>query len=278
MARNGSGTMAIVNSFTPSTTISSSAVNANFSDIGDEITNSVAVDGQSTMTGVLKLANGSASAPSMTFGSDTNTGVYRKGADSLGFGTAGSERAYIDSSGKLFALGAFDVAGAVNLQGALAVGSTLELGHASDTTLARDSAGVVSIEGNVILTDNDLGSSVQAFDADILKADTADTLTAGFDGAENDLGTITTGTVTPDQANGNFQHYVNNGAHTLAPPSTSNGVAIIVQVTNAASAGAVTTSGFTKVTGSFTTTNGDDFMLTITKCNGFSHLNIVKLQ
>lgn len=99
MPRNGSGTMAVVNSFTPSTTISSSAVNTNFSDIADEITNSVAVDGQSTLTGALKAANGSASAPSLTFGSDTNTGIYRKGADSLGFGVGGTEHGYIDSSG-----------------------------------------------------------------------------------------------------------------------------------------------------------------------------------
>jgi len=43
---------------------------------------------------------------------------------------------------------------------ALGVGS-IELGHASDTTIARSSAGVVTIEGNTILTSGSTASSVQ---------------------------------------------------------------------------------------------------------------------
>ena len=39
--------------------------------------------------------------PYITFASDTNTGLYRPGADILGFSTAGSERMRIDSSGNL---------------------------------------------------------------------------------------------------------------------------------------------------------------------------------
>ena len=42
--------------------------------------------------------------------------------------------------------------GAATVNGVLTAGSTLELGHASDTTLARSAAGVVTIEGNTILT------------------------------------------------------------------------------------------------------------------------------
>ena len=45
--------------------------------------------------------NGSAAAPSFTFSDDTNTGMYRKGADALGFSTGGTERVSIDSSGVL---------------------------------------------------------------------------------------------------------------------------------------------------------------------------------
>lgn len=40
--------------------------------------------------------------------------------------------------------------------GVVSVGSTLELGHASDTTLARASAGVVTIEGNTVYTSGNL--------------------------------------------------------------------------------------------------------------------------
>jgi hypothetical protein len=121
----------------------------------------------------------------------------------------------------------------------------------------------------------DLGA--EAADADILKADTADTLTAGFNATENDAGTKTTGTFTPDPADGNFQKAVNGGAHTLAPPATT--CSIVIQYTNNASAGAITTSGFTLVDGdTISTTNADDFFFFIVRNNGFSSLTVKALQ
>lgn len=45
--------------------------------------------------------DGSASDPVLTWNSDQNTGIFRPGADTLGFSTAGSERVTIDSSGKV---------------------------------------------------------------------------------------------------------------------------------------------------------------------------------
>jgi hypothetical protein len=54
---------------------------------------------------------------------------------------------------------------------------------------------------------------------------------------------------------------------------------MVVQITNNGSAGAITTSGFTLVTGDpFTTTDGDDFMCYVTVCNSLSVLNVVALQ
>lgn len=122
-----------------------------------------------------------------------------------------------------------------------------------------------------------IGTDVQAFDADILKADTADVLTAGFAATVHNAGTKSLGTYTPDEADGNLQRAVNGGAHTLAPPT--NDCTIIVQYTNNGSAGAITTSGFTLVDGdSFTTTNADDFFCFIVKNNGFSSLTVKALQ
>ena len=46
--------------------------------------------------------------------------------------------------------------GAVTSTGTLTTGGTIELGHASDTTLARSAAGVVTIEGNQIVTEGDV--------------------------------------------------------------------------------------------------------------------------
>lgn len=121
------------------------------------------------------------------------------------------------------------------------------------------------------------GVDVQAYDADTLKGDTTHTLTAGYSATPYDAGTQSTGTFTPDEANGCMQHYINGGAHTLAPPT--NNTTIVIQVTNNGSAGTITTSGFTKVTGvTPTTTNGDDFIAYVTKINGFSHLSWQALQ
>jgi hypothetical protein len=53
------------------------------------------------VAGAVGPQNGTAAAPSHTFYSDTNTGMFRAAADTLGFSTAGSEAMRIDSSGNL---------------------------------------------------------------------------------------------------------------------------------------------------------------------------------
>jgi hypothetical protein len=103
------------------------------------------------------------------------------------------------------------------------------------------------------------------------------TLKAGFDATEYDAGTQSSGTFTPDPANGNFQKAVNGGAHTLAPPGKT--CTMVIQYTNNGSAGAIATSGFTVVDGdAFTTTDGHDFLFYITEVNGFSRLTVSVLQ
>lgn len=91
--------MSVPNAFTAGTQIQSAAVNANFSDVASEITNSVAKDGQSTMTGQLKAASGTAAAPGIAFGSDLDTGLFRKTGDTIGFAAGGSEVASLGPNG-----------------------------------------------------------------------------------------------------------------------------------------------------------------------------------
>lgn len=113
-------------------------------------------------------------------------------------------------------------------------------------------------------------------DVRVSKAETA-TLTAGYAATPVDDGTKSSGTYTPAETTGSMRYIVNGGAFTLAPPT--NNTTLIVQITNNASAGAITTSGFTKVTGTAPgTTDGDDFLAYITKINGFSHLHWQALQ
>jgi len=119
MARNGSGTYSVPNTFTPNTVMSATAVNANFTDAGNELTNSMARDGQSTMTGQFKIIDGSVDAPGIAFGSDTNTGFRRASADEMRWVGGGADRMYIDSAGKAYLLGDLDVAGDLNVQGAI---------------------------------------------------------------------------------------------------------------------------------------------------------------
>lgn len=122
-----------------------------------------------------------------------------------------------------------------------------------------------------------IGVDVLAYSAAVLFSNVTATLTKGYNATEHDAGTKSSGTFTPDPADGNFQKCVNGGAFTLAPPGST--CSIVIQMTNNASAGAVTTSGFTEVSGeSLTTTNGDDFKLFITRVNGFSTLHVRALQ
>jgi microcystin-dependent protein len=91
MPRNGSGTYSIPNTFSSGSTIASSAVNANNSDIGAEVTNSLARDGQSSMTGQFKAASGSEGSPGIGWSSDTDTGFRRSTGDTMKAVTGGDD-------------------------------------------------------------------------------------------------------------------------------------------------------------------------------------------
>lgn len=99
MPRNGSGTMSVSNSFSSGAVISSSAVNANFTDIASEITGSLPRDGQAAMTGQLKASSGTAAAPGMAWSSDTDTGFRRSAANTTMAVAGGTDVAAIASTG-----------------------------------------------------------------------------------------------------------------------------------------------------------------------------------
>jgi hypothetical protein len=99
MARNGSGTYAKVNTFVAGNSVTAAGHNQNWDDLATEMTNSVAADGQTSMTGPLKAANGSAAAPAVTFASDTDTGPYRIGANNYGISIGGTKIFDLASTG-----------------------------------------------------------------------------------------------------------------------------------------------------------------------------------
>lgn len=118
MSRNGTGTYTVPNSFSPGGTITASSHNQNYGDIGTEITNSVAADGQTTMTGPLKAANGTFSAPSISFASDPDSGWYRKAANTLALTLEGADRIVFGTATAVFSCAAV-FAGAVQVVGVL---------------------------------------------------------------------------------------------------------------------------------------------------------------
>ena len=67
------------------------------------------------VSGQLGLGNGSAGTPSFAFGSDTNTGLYRTGADSIGITAGGTHRVTANTGGIYpLATTTYDVGGASN--------------------------------------------------------------------------------------------------------------------------------------------------------------------
>jgi hypothetical protein len=110
MARNGAGTFAVLNPIVVGALRSSSAVNANFTDMGDEITNSLPINGEAGMLGQFKATDGSTVAPGIGFDIDTNTGFRRSNIDEMKWVGGGNDRATMDANGKLTLAGGLSVA------------------------------------------------------------------------------------------------------------------------------------------------------------------------
>lgn len=98
MPRNGSGVSSVVNTFVIDTVADPDEVNANFTDIADQLTDSLPRDGQAGMNAPLPLQNGTSALPALTFSSDTDTGIYRDGANGVGIAAGGSRVASFQST------------------------------------------------------------------------------------------------------------------------------------------------------------------------------------
>lgn len=125
----------------------------------------------------------------------------------------------------------------------------------------------------------DFATAAQGAKADTaLQPDEDADLAAGFTATSKSLGNLGSA-VTISPAGGNIQHGINNAAVTITAPSVAGVYTIIVELVNSATAGAVTLAGFTKVDGdSFTTTDGDKFVLRIEKLNSVTTAYVSALQ
>lgn len=106
-ARNSSGVYSLPSSVNPvvtGTTITANWANTTLQDLGTEVTNSLDRAGRSAMTAPLPLANGTVSAPALTFASSTGDGLYRIGAHDIGFTLNGVKAGEWASSGTTFSV------------------------------------------------------------------------------------------------------------------------------------------------------------------------------
>src|SRR6266403_1976595 len=100
MPRNGLGTYFLPQApFVSGTVISSAAVNSDLSDIATALTGSLPRDGQAGMTGSLKIADGSAASPSMSYSTDSTTGFYKGGTSTISVAIAASAVGSFTSTG-----------------------------------------------------------------------------------------------------------------------------------------------------------------------------------
>lgn len=83
----------------PGTTIESAPVNDDFADIAAALTDSLAADGQTSMTGSVKGYPGSASAPSYTWASSPTDGFFLSGSHQIGLAINGTFVGFFNANG-----------------------------------------------------------------------------------------------------------------------------------------------------------------------------------
>jgi hypothetical protein len=105
-------------------------------------------------------------------------------------------------------------------------------------------------------------------------------LTVGYTSTANNIGTQSSGTLTPNPALGNLQYVIDNGAFILAAPTATGDYSIVLEVVNGATAGAITYTGWTRNPhgDALDTVNGHIFRFFITKINGHTSATIEALQ
>lgn len=99
MPRNATGTYSLpVTAFVSASIMISGDMNTDLTDIATALTQSVATNGVSPVTGPIKLANGSLTAPSLAFHVDNGVGFYRVGANIMGIVVASATVGTINAS------------------------------------------------------------------------------------------------------------------------------------------------------------------------------------
>jgi hypothetical protein len=156
---------------------------------------------------------------------------------------------------------------------------------ASGTTLSRDTVRLSKEGGAAGTAKINVSSAASVFilpakeDLTIEGVATLNTedqaLTGGARITVKDLGNLSGATITPDPGDRPIQKITNNGAGTIAPGSNHGHYNLTV--INTSGAGAITTSGWTKVDGAFDTTTTSEFLCSCFIGPDFSAMTILKV-
>lgn len=157
--------------------------------------------------------------------------------------------------------------------------NSISVYHSDGTTLANVVANTliadnVYVLGSHVITDLDVGNAVQGYDAAILKSDTTANLAVGYTSDVEDLGNSGTSTLAPSLTTPSIKTLTITGSFTLNPPASGSGRCTILATNDGTGGYTITTSGFSKVLGTYESTASSKNLFEITKINSFSMLVI----
>lgn len=156
MPRTGAGVFAVVNPVLIGALRSSTSVNQNFTDMGDEITGSLPISGIAGMSAPAPMADGTVGSPSFTFASDTNLGFCRTAPDTMAWVSGGAIRKSINAARLAQHAGNADIADAINLHGGIKIGDLKGLDGLSTTGALLRSGKNVSLDNGTVLVSFDI--------------------------------------------------------------------------------------------------------------------------
>ena len=193
MSYNGSGTFVINSTGQPvvtGTVISSSTFNSLTADLGTGLSTAITKDGQTTTTAKIPFAQGlsaavasnfaagTVGAPSIYLSTDTTTGLYRIGANNVGFAVSGTK--LLDLSSALMGItGALTVSTTLGVTGAITSSQSITsattiistIGN-SGTAFSATSATTGYIRGTIANTSGDINYGVEGATANVLATGT----------------------------------------------------------------------------------------------------------
>jgi hypothetical protein len=259
MPWNGSGDFSLSDTIAPATNADANELQAILTDIGTGIDASINADGQSTITGALKGADGTAALPAYSFSADLNSGFYRIGSDNVGLSLGGTKRwdfgtATSALTGALTVSTTLDVSGAATFGGDTHVITSTDTGTtaAPSLDLYRNSASPANSDfiGSIDFNGKDNGPAKQLY-AQIISQITD--VTAGNEDAIIILRAVIAGVLT-DVIKSSATGLTGFGA--LAISGALSGVTTLSMAGAISGVTAPTVQRFTSGTGTYTASAG----------------------